>query len=283
MRTQFGEQLRYQDRVSTKPATLPVHVRALRQHVRLGMDITEEDPTLLDYLREATQAVEQDSGRALVCQTRKLYLDQFPSLSPNTSTGPAADIELRGCPVIGVDSIAYTDDAGAVQTWSAASYQVNAADEPARVRYVWGGYYPSARQQEKSICVTYKAGYVIPFSVVASTNVLTLRGITPTNGDVYRVSNSGGDLPTGLETGADYHVIDASGATCKLSLSAGGAAVDITSAGLGLQFLGELNPLATMAIYLRVAMSYADREGAEYDQCFRGYWSKIYGLRYEGA
>ena len=47
--------------------------------------------------------------------------------------------------------------------------------------------------------------------------------------------------------------------------------------------MGELNPLATQAIYLRVAMSYVDREGAEYEQCFRGYWAKIYGLRYEGV
>lgn len=273
MKTANGEQLRYQQVVSVKPATLPVHRAAVRLHCRLGTDVTEDDALLDDYIREATEAVELHSGRALVMQTRKTYLDQFPL---------GQDIEIRGCQVVKVDSVTYTDNAGAVQTWASSAYQVNVADEPARLRYVWGGYYPVARLQEKSICVTAKCGYAIPFTVVATTNTLTLRGYVPVDGESFRVSNSGGELPGGLETGTDYYVRDSSGQTCKLALTAGGTAIDITSAMNGLHFLGEINPQAVQAIYLRVAMNYADREGADYKACEEGYWSRINSLRYEG-
>lgn len=281
MLTQYGNTLRYQEVVSAAPMSLAVHRNAVKQHARLGLDVNEEDALLDSYIREATQAVEQDSGRSLVMQTRKTYIDRFPS----TIYGDiyTEDIELRGCPVTAVDSVTYVDNAGTTQTWSSASYQTNAADEPARLRYVWGGMWPTARQQEKSICITAKCGYAVPFTVVASTDVLTWRGYTPVNGDVYRLSNSGGALPNGLARETDYYVVNASGSTCKLSLTSGGSAVDITDAGYGLHFLGEIPPLATQAIMLRVAMNYVDREGAEYSKCRDGYWSRIYSLRYEGV
>jgi len=257
----------------------------VKLHVRLGTDVSAEDAAIDTYIREATEAVEQDSGRALVMQTVATYLDQFPLWSSNQagqSQMPLPNIEVRRCPVYSVDSITYTDYSGNVQTWALSTYaQYNTTDAPGQIRYKWGGYWPTARQQEKSITVTTHNGYAVPFT--ASGNVLTVAGYTPTNGDIWRVSNSGGALPTGLATMTDYYVISASGQTCSLSLTAGGAAVTLSTTGSGLNFLGEIPSLAIMAIYLRVAMSYGDREGAEYEQCVRGYWSKIYSLRYEGV
>ncbi len=272
MQTLHGEQLRYQETVSVRPHSLPVHRVAVRLHARLGADVTEEDPLLDDYIREATGAVEQDSGRALVMQTRKTFLDRFP----------VEDIEIHGCPIPLVDSVTYTDDNAVVQTWDDDAYQVNLADEPARLRYVWGGFWPTARIQERAICVTAKCGYAIPYTVNATTDVLTLKGYTPTNGDVYRLSNSGGAIPSGLTADVDHYVVNATGSTCKLALTAGGSAIDITSTGSGLNFLGEINPLAIQAIYLRVAGMYADREGAEHARLVDAYWSRIHSLRYGG-
>ncbi len=262
---------------------MPVYRDAVKLHARIGLDVTNEDSMLDDYIRDAVRAVEQDCGRALVMQSRQLFVDRFPLLS-HSQAGfdlyPTNNIEVRGCPVKSIDSITYTDYNGVVQTWAPSMYQVNIMDEPCQIRYVWGGLWPIARLQEKSICVSYHCGYVVPYSVASS--VLTLSGYTPTNGDTWRVSNSGGTLPGGLALGTDYYVVNASGQTCQLSLTLSGAPITISSAGTGLNFLGELNPLAVQAIYLRVAMNYVDREGAEYAQCERGYWSKIYGLRYEG-
>ena len=285
MRTQFGEQLRYQDRVTVGPRALPVHRDAVKLHVRLGTDVSAEDAAIDTYIREATEAVEQDSGRALVMQTVVTYLDQFPMPTGNQvgmAAVPFNNIEVRHCPVYSFDSLTYTDYNGTVQTWSLSSNaQYNTTDEPATLRYKWGGMWPVARQQEKSITVTTHNGYAVPFT--ASGNVLTVAGYTPTNGDTWRVSNSGGSLPTGLSTMTDYYVISASGQTCSLSLTSNGSAVTLSTAGSGNNYLGEIPSLAIMALYLRIAMSYGDREGAEYEQCKAGYWSKIYSLRYEGV
>jgi hypothetical protein len=284
VRTQFGEQLRYQEVVAVGPGSLPVHRNDVKMHIRQATDVTWEDNLIDNQIREATVAVEQDSHRCLVMQTIQTYIDRFPLLSRNQAgldLYPTNNIEIRRCPVFSVDSITYTDYNGAVQTWSLSTYaQYNTADEPCQIRYKWGGMWPIARLQEKSICITTHNGYLVPFT--ASANTLTLNGYTPVNGDKWRVSNSGGAIPSGLSLMTDYYVINASGQTCQLSTTAGGSAVSLSDAGSGYNFLGEIHPLAFQAILLRVGMEYVDREGAEYNRCRDGYWSKINGLRYEG-
>ncbi len=69
----------------------------------------------------------------------------------------------------------------------------------------------------------------------AVTDVLTLTTALP-NGTVINVFTTG-TLPAGLAVDTDYYVIDSVGSTCKLSLTAGGSAVNITSTGAGTQTL----------------------------------------------
>ena len=61
----------------------------------------------------------------------------------------------------------------------------------------------------------------------ATTNVVTITGATLANGMLVAFTSITGG--TGLSTGVAYYVIDASGATCKLSLTQGGAAIDFTT------------------------------------------------------
>lgn len=68
----------------------------------------------------------------------------------------------------------------------------------------------------------------------AGTDVVTLGGAaTPVNGCSIKNLASSGTLPAGLSGSTVYYMINSSGSTCKLSLTPGGAAVDITSAGTG--------------------------------------------------
>jgi hypothetical protein len=61
----------------------------------------------------------------------------------------------------------------------------------------------------------------------ATTNVVTITGATLVNGmQVTFTSLTGG---SGLNTGTAYYVIAASGATCQLSLTEGGSAIDFTT------------------------------------------------------
>ncbi len=71
----------------------------------------------------------------------------------------------------------------------------------------------------------------------------TTTGVHP--GDIVTFTNSGGALPTGISAGVDYYVLNNStfhtsgdvpiAGTFNISLSAGGAAVNTTSAGTGTQ------------------------------------------------
>jgi len=69
----------------------------------------------------------------------------------------------------------------------------------------------------------------------ATTDVLTLSTPLP-NDTVIQVFTTN-TQPGGLLLNTDYYVINSSGSTCKLSLTSGGAAVDITSIGTGTQTL----------------------------------------------
>lgn len=79
-----------------------------------------------------------------------------------------------------------------------------------------------------------------PASANASTDVVTLTGHNPVNNETFYIE---GETPPTI-TGGSYtfnnefvgpvvYAINASGATCKLSASRGGAALDITNAGTG--------------------------------------------------
>lgn len=81
------------------------------------------------------------------------------------------------------------------------------------------------------------------FTALASSDVLTLTTALGNlrRGNVARVSNSGGALPTGLSAGTDYYVIPFGPAQVKLATSyanaLAGTAIDLTTDGTGTQTL----------------------------------------------
>lgn len=66
-----------------------------------------------------------------------------------------------------------------------------------------------------------------------SANLFTAAGHGLSNGTVVMFSNSGGALPAGLDAEQPYYVINATTNDFQVSLTPGGAAVDITSDGTG--------------------------------------------------
>jgi len=73
------------------------------------------------------------------------------------------------------------------------------------------------------------------FTANASTDTITIIGLEPSNDDAILVMSTG-TLPSGLSESTPYYVINASGNTCKLSESLGGAAVDIIDTGTGTHY-----------------------------------------------
>ncbi len=86
--------------------------------------------------------------------------------------------------------------------------------------------------------------YISPryaFTVNTGTDVVTATGHIFSNGDTVQVVNEDGGLPGGLSAGPGqtYFAISVSGATLKLSLTSGGSAVDITTAGTGTHYIAQ--------------------------------------------
>lgn len=75
------------------------------------------------------------------------------------------------------------------------------------------------------------AATAIKTAFTATGNVITATGITFTNGDALKFF--GANLPSPLLQDTIYYAIDSSGATCKLSLTVGGAAIALTTTGSG--------------------------------------------------
>ncbi|MGH7339112.1 MAG: phage tail fiber protein, partial [Candidatus Rokuibacteriota bacterium] len=69
------------------------------------------------------------------------------------------------------------------------------------------------------------------FTAVAATDVFTAPGHTLANGD--RVILKGDALPAGVSADTVYFVVGVSGSTFQLSLTSGGAAINLTADGAG--------------------------------------------------
>lgn len=250
------------------PWAEPMDIAEAKQQARRGADITTEDQVIRRYITTAREQVERDTMRALLWQERSLSLDEWPDR-----------IDIYACPVRSVE-ITYLDQAGETQTVPTSVYRTRLDLEPATITLKNGQIWPSALSESGAITVSFAAGYAVPFTADPATDVLTFTGYEPTNGETFRLTNSGGLCPGGLSESIPYYVINASGSTCKLSLTEGGAAVDVTSAGSGLHFLGSVPQSAMHAMRLLVAISFAAREGDVPSNCYDAVANTLRAIKY---
>jgi uncharacterized phiE125 gp8 family phage protein len=250
------------------PACEPVSILEAKGHGRRGLDVTNEDSQWQSYISSARQEVEKDTERRLLWQRMQLVMIGFPY----------DDIKIEKCPLLSVESITYFDQTNTLQTLNPSLYQV-VRGEPARITRAYKQNWPATLYgQPASVIVTFTLGYAVRYTVTGTGTVNT-SGYTPTNGDTWRVSNSGGTIPNGLFAGNDYFVVGAAGNTCGLANTPGGSSIAING-GTGTQFLGEVPENIKQAMRLRMALSFADREGADYAACERAYWSTVYGAKW---
>lgn len=100
-------------------------------------------------------------------------------------------------------------------------------------------------QQDGKINIVNAYEQLIRYTVNTTTNILTLgpdvitgsQGILANDAQVY-VSTTD-TPPAPLQTAVPYYVVSSTGTTIKLSLTVGGAAIDITTAGVGTQYISS--------------------------------------------
>ncbi len=227
------------------PASEPIDLNEAKAHLRVEHAL--DDALILSMIASARDYAEKYTGRQIVAATYVVGYRDFPRC-----------ILLPVSPGLAVQSITYVDSGGIRQTLAASGYQVDDVGDVWEIGPAYNTCWPTLRCEPNSVRITVTVGYITPFTAAA--DVLTWRGLAPTNGRRVRLSNSGGSLPGGLSTGTDYYAIEASGNTCKLSLTEGGAAITLTSAGNGLHFVGLLPDTIRSAILLMLGHFYENRE-----------------------
>jgi hypothetical protein len=261
--------------ITTQPYAEPLHRDEVKTYSRITSG-TADDKLIDRLIASARRHVENFTHRQLICATWTLAVDRFPAIvwgvrAPamqplvldNLWFRPGVDsIHLNIGPVASVSSLKYLDTTGTQQTLATDRYFVDTVTEPGRVTPVYGSSWPAALFRVNAVQVQFVAGYAAPLTADAAANTVTIKGRTYSNGDIVRLSNSGGDLPGGLSANTDYYVISSSngGATFSLATTSNGSAIDITTAGTGQSYVGVVPDDLLAAICLIVGDLYEHRE-----------------------
>jgi len=134
----------------TAPAVEPVTLDQMKAHSRID-DFDDGDLIGL-RIKAARRWVGSFTHRALISRTYTYKIDSFP----NSTT---AVIELPGGNTQSVTSIAYLDADGASQTWAASNYITDLTSQPALIGLAFDKDWPSIREWDLPITITYVAGY----------------------------------------------------------------------------------------------------------------------------
>lgn len=131
----------------TTPATeYPLLLEEAKASLRVTTD--DENSYIQSLIAAATGYVEQATARQLVSATWTLKLDYFPDV-----------IYVPRPPLRSVSSIQYVDASGDTQTLSSTDYRVDLYSLPGRIEPAYGRSWPTTRDVNAAVTVTYIAGY----------------------------------------------------------------------------------------------------------------------------
>lgn len=129
----------------TPPAAEPISLAELKAHLRL--EGTEEDALLAGLIRAARDHLERTTALALITQTWRLSLDDWPEAGP---------VEIGHGPVREIVSVHAFDELGEESELSLSGHVLDGARRPARL---WLRARPAPRQAINGIEVDFTAGF----------------------------------------------------------------------------------------------------------------------------
>ena len=146
--------------VVTASTAEPVTLKEIKAHLRVGS--THENDLLNDYAAAARDQVERWTGRALMPQTLRLTLQDFPT----------DDIVLPRSPVTSASTNVtvkyFADGSTSLTTVSSSDYIIDHEHEPGRVVLKRDAAWPTETLKSRNpIQVDFKAGYADAASVPA--------------------------------------------------------------------------------------------------------------------
>ena len=129
-----------------EPAVEPVSLAEMKAHLRLTS--TAEDALLDQLISSARAQVEQETRRALITQSWRLYLDGWPV---------GRVVQLPVAPVQRIDQILIFDEDGVPHSLEETYWRLDKSTSPARIRVKPGAGLPSSAVM--SIEIDFTAGY----------------------------------------------------------------------------------------------------------------------------
>lgn len=133
--------------VMTAPTEEPVTATEAIEHLREDETIAQLN-IINGLIRGAREHAEHYTRRAFVTQTLKYRIPDFQDI-----------IKLPSPPLASVTHIKYTDLSGAEQTLGGAIYDVDTDSEPGVITRGWQKVWPSVRDVQLPVAITYDAGY----------------------------------------------------------------------------------------------------------------------------
>jgi uncharacterized phiE125 gp8 family phage protein len=140
-------------RVITPPAAFPVTREEAKTWCRIDSTDTSQDAVLDMLIAAMVDHAEHLTGRAFVERTMELSGEYFQHC-----------VELPLPPLLGIDSVAYTDKNGDPQTVDAANYEADTVSEPGKLRPVSGASWPAIGAGFNPVRIRYRAGYAAPLA-----------------------------------------------------------------------------------------------------------------------
>lgn len=135
------------------PAAPVVSLEEAQVHLR--SDVPEESSLILSLVEAATAQAEAYCRRRFVTQRWRATFDAFP----------AGAVLLPHPPISSVESVAYVDEAGAVQALAPAGYVVRSAETPGEIVPAYGTSWPSTRDVPDAVTIDFTCGYGAPEEV----------------------------------------------------------------------------------------------------------------------
>jgi hypothetical protein len=256
------------------PTAWPIDLAEAKLHSRITF--TDDDLEIRKIIAAATRYAQNIVRKQLVATRVKQVNDSFPCAYGNvgmfgdtsTSSRPSNCLYLEAGPLANgaaasLESINYLDMTSTPQVMPPADYIVDPSWDPPRITPVYSKLvWPIALPQIASVWAQYLVGYAAPLKADATANTITVSNWPALSvGSTVRFQNSGGALPAPLQEMTDYFVLTApGGGVYTLSATSGGAVIDITDAGSGTSFLGEIPEGITGWIKLRIGAFYENRE-----------------------
>jgi uncharacterized phiE125 gp8 family phage protein len=127
----------------------PIKLEEAKSHLRV--DINDDDNLIQNLIKVARENAENWMARALLPQTKILYLDGWPD---------KLFIKVPFPPLISVTSVTYTDYNFVVYPLSTSVYTVDSVSIPGRVILNWGVIWPITMLcRNNPIAITFTCGY----------------------------------------------------------------------------------------------------------------------------